>query len=415
MLTRENRVIVAVSGGADSVCLLHALRELEMSLAGVAHFNHKLRGEESDADEHFVTAMASRMGIPFYRAEAHVGAAPGNLEQTARRVRREFLSGLMRDGAGDRVALGHTQDDQAETVLFRILRGSGLAGLAGVHPVTEDGFVRPLIQVTRADVLEFLNARGIEWREDRTNQEVRFARNRIRHGLLPELKRDWNPRLSQALAHLADLAYEEERWWGRNLPDLLTETGGGVEFPANELMNLDRSVARRLIRAAIARAKGDLRGIEFQHVERIVDIATGRRLRLPGIDVTRSFDWIRIAAPGTTPAVEPVEVMVPGSYATPDGTGQIQLEVDETASAACANLKVDLAARIELRAWRPGDHYRPVGKSRDRKLTEMFQSARVPSWRRRLWPILEGDGKILWAKEFGAAAGAPIRVSEILR
>jgi len=415
MLTRENRVIVAVSGGADSVCLLHALRELEMNVAGVAHFNHKLRDEESEADERFVAALARRSGIPFYRAAARIGERGGNLEQAARRARREFFQGLMRDGAGDRIALGHTQDDQAETVLFRILRGSGLAGLAGIHPVTEDGFVRPLIQVTRKDVLQFLKARRIEWREDRTNQDARFARNRIRHGLLPELKRDWNPRVSQALAHLGDLAYEEERWWGRNLPDLLTETGGGVEFPADKLMNLDRSVVRRLIRAAIMRVKGDLRGIEFQHVERIVDIATGRRLRLPGIDVTRSFDWIRIAAPGTVLAVEPVEVTVPGTYATPDGIGQIQLEVDETVPAACANLKVDLAARIELRAWRPGDHYRPVGKSRDRKLTDMFQSARVPSWRRPLWPILEGDGKILWAREFGAAAGAPIRVFEILR
>ena len=415
MLTRENRVIVAVSGGADSVCLLHALRELEMNVAGVAHFNHKLRDEESEADERFVAALARRSGIPFYRAAARIGERGGNLEQAARRARREFFQGLMRDGAGDRIALGHTQDDQAETVLFRILRGSGLAGLAGIHPVTEDGFVRPLIQVTRKDVLQFLKARRIEWREDRTNQDARFARNRIRHGLLPELKRDWNPRVSQALAHLGDLAYEEERWWGRNLPDLLTETGGGVEFPADKLMNLDRSVVRRLIRAAIMRVKGDLRGIEFQHVERIVDIATGRRLRLPGIDVTRSFDWIRIAAPGTVLAVEPVEVTVPGTYATPDGIGQIQLEVDEKVPAACANLKVDLAARIELRAWRPGDHYRPVGKSRDRKLTDMFQSARVPSWRRPLWPILEGDGKILWAREFGAAAGAPIRVFEILR
>ena len=281
--------------------------------------------------------------------------------------------------------------------------------------MTEEGFVRPLLQVTRRDVLEFLTTRGIAWREDHTNQDLRFARNRIRHGLLPQLARDWNPQIREALAHLADLAYEEERCWARNLPDLLTETGGGVEFRATELTKLDRAAARRVVRAAIAGAKGDLRGIEFQHVERIVDIATGRRLRLPGILVTRSFDWIRIAVPGTLPPVEPVEVTIPGTYAAPDGTGEIQVEVDETAPPACANLKVDLAARIELRAWRPGDHYRPVGKSRDRKLTDMFQSAKVPSWRRPLWPILEGDGKILWAKQFGAAADAPIRVFEILR
>jgi tRNA(Ile)-lysidine synthase len=184
-------------------------------------------------------------------------------------------------------------------------------------------------------------------------------------------------------------------------------------------------LARRLVRTAIGRAKGDLRGIEFQHVDRIIDIETGRRLRLPGIHVTRSFDWIRIAAArletGPEPDVMPIEVTVPGTYATPDGRGEIRVELDEMGSAACANLKVDLAAgndltaRMELRTWRPGDHYRPVGKSRDRKLKDMFQNARVPSWRRRLWPILEGDGKILWAREFGAAEGAQIRIWEIPR
>src|SRR5271168_4907497 len=123
MLTPENRVIVAVSGGPDSVCLLHVLREIGMNVAGVAHFNHLLRGEESREDERSVAGMAARMGVPFYRAEGRVGDAAGNLEQVSRRARREFLLGLLRDGAGDRVALGHTRDDQAETVLFRVLRG----------------------------------------------------------------------------------------------------------------------------------------------------------------------------------------------------------------------------------------------------------------------------------------------------
>src|SRR5262249_33677392 len=170
MLTPQNRVIVGVSGGPDSVCLLHALRELKVNVAGVAHFNHKLRGADADEDERFVAEVASRMRIPFYRAEASVRDAGGNLEQAARLARRAFLLGLMRDGAGDRVAVGHTQDDQAETVLFRVLRGSGLAGLAGIFPVTADGLVRPLIQITRRQVDEFLRTRGICWREDASNQ-----------------------------------------------------------------------------------------------------------------------------------------------------------------------------------------------------------------------------------------------------
>src|SRR5262245_11694149 len=178
MLPQGSRVAVAVSGGADSVCLLHVLREVGANVVGIVHFNHKLRGAESDEDERFVAVVASRMDLPFFRAEARARA--GNIEQEARRARREFFGGLIRDGVCDRVALGHTRDDQAETVLFRVLRGSGPAGLAGIHPASA-GLIRPLIEVTRDEVTEYLTSRGIPWREDASNRNLGFARNRIRH------------------------------------------------------------------------------------------------------------------------------------------------------------------------------------------------------------------------------------------
>src|SRR5215469_18527081 len=145
MLPGNCRVIAAVSGGADSVCLVYILREIGANLGGLAHFNHQLRGAASEEDERFVAELASRMELPFFRASAELS---GNIEQAARRARMEFFSGLIRDGAADRIALGHTRDDQAETVLFRILRGSGLAGLVGIHPVNGP-FIRPLFEVTR--------------------------------------------------------------------------------------------------------------------------------------------------------------------------------------------------------------------------------------------------------------------------
>jgi tRNA(Ile)-lysidine synthase len=414
MLPANCRVIAAVSGGADSVCLAHVLREIGANLSGLAHFNHKLRGAASDEDERFVAALASRMDVPFFRAS---GELRGNIEQAARRARMEFLGGLIRDGAAERIALGHTRDDQAETVLFRILRGSGLTGLAGIHPVNGP-WIRPLIQITREQVEEYLRSRGIEWREDATNREPRFARNRIRHELLPRLERDWNPRIGEALAHLADLAFEEERWWSQQvLPE--------GEFRASELAALPRALARRALRRAIAAAKGDLRGIEFDHIEQILDLAMrpggSGRIRLPGVAATRSFDSIRLERPCGERTPEPVAVRVPGTYAAPGGTGEICFEIAETQSPSCANLKVELAARMELRAWRPGDHYRPVGRSRDQKIKEMFQIARVPSWRRRTWPIVESEGKIVWAREFGAAeefsaghrAGPVLRIWEV--
>ncbi len=416
MLAPGARVAVAVSGGADSVCLLHILSEcaaqLGVTLAGVAHFNHKLRGAASDEDERSVEELAARLRLPFYCSAAEMGLVRDNLEQASRRARRDFFASLMQRAEVDCVALGHTRDDQAETVLFRLLRGSGLAGLAGIYPVTPDRFIRPLIGVTRADVEEFMRARGIEWREDASNQETRFARNRIRHDLLPQLARDWNPRISEALSNLADLALEEELWWKGALDGQAVEwdeRSGGIELNALALTTLPRALARRLARRAILRAKGDLLGIEYAHVERILELAARDaghgHLCLPGLDVLRSFDRIRFLSSGLLLPPDPIEVTVPGTYTAPDGNSRIRLELSE----ACANLSKELSwgripAPVVLRGWRPGDHYRPVGQFRDQKVKEMFQRARVPSWQRRFWPILSSGNKILWARQFGPAA-----------
>jgi tRNA(Ile)-lysidine synthase len=419
MLAPGARVIVAVSGGPDSVCLLHVLRELKIRVVGIAHVNHKLRGESSEEDQRFVAGLARDVDLEFYSTVA--ACEGGNLEQTARRARREFFHDLIRKGRADRIALGHTRDDQAETVLFRMLRGSGLAGLAGILPVTAEGLIRPLLGVTRGEVETFLCERGIPWREDASNREPRFARNRIRHELLPRLKRDWNPRLAEALAHLADLAYEEERWWAVEIAQLaqqmFTRSPGAVEVSTHELAQLPRAVARRLIRHAIRQAKGNLHGVQFSHVESVLELPeTGGKAELPGIHAIRSFDWIRLEVPGRPPR-NPLtpettgEVTIPGRYLAPDGNSMICLEVIRRAQGAnaCATLKSDLyfrkvPERLVLRGWKPGDRYCPVGHANDRKLKELFQRQRIPSWRRPFWPILCCGDKILWARDFGPAA-----------
>ena len=415
MLEQGARVIVAVSGGPDSVCLLHVLRELKIRVVGIAHINHKLRGEDSEEDQQFVAALAREMKLEFYSTTAVCEC--GNLEQTARRARREFFYDLIRQGHADRIALGHTRDDQAETVLFRMLRGSGLAGLAGILPVTAEGLIRPLLDVTRSDIDAFLRARGIPWREDASNREPMFARNRIRHELLPLLKQDWNPRLAESLAHLADLAYEEERWWAREIARLggqmFTTYPGVVEVSARELGQLPRAVARRLLRHAIRKTKGHLHGIQFSHVEYVLKLLeSGGEAELPGIRAIRSFDWLRLEVPDQDRRdASGGEVAVPGRRVAPDGNSMICLAVigREQGADACATLKSDLyfrsiPERLVLRGWRPGDRYRPVGHVHDRKLKELFQRQRVPSWRRPLWPILCCGDKILWARDFGPAA-----------
>src|SRR5579862_4935413 len=189
------RVGVAVSGGADSVFLLHALLELaprwNLHLA-VVHIDHGVRGAASRADADFVQDLAARHNLPFHLRRADVPSIDGNLEQAARRVRQAFFAELVATGAVDRIATGHTRSDQAETVLYRILRGSGLAGLSGILPVTQERVVRPLLDLDRGEIECWLRTRNIAWREDETNQVLPYAKNRPPHEILPPLMKDLN-------------------------------------------------------------------------------------------------------------------------------------------------------------------------------------------------------------------------------
>jgi tRNA(Ile)-lysidine synthase len=217
------------------------------------------------------------------------------------------------------------------------------------------------------------------------------------------LAAEWNPRIVDALANLGDLAYEEELWWAREglTAPFGRGSGSGIEV-GRELDSMPRAVARRLVRNAIRGVKGDLSGIEFAHVESVIEM--DGRVRLPGVDFVRTREGIR-AVRAVVPAVE---VTVPGTYPAPDGASEIRLE-------PCVNLKADLSAPLLLRGWKPGDHYLRSGQSRDQKLKKMFEDARVPSWQRRFWPILEYGGRIVWAREFGPAEGSPVRVIETRR
>ncbi len=392
---------VAVSGGADSVCLLHVLVELaprwNLRLR-VLHLDHRLRGEESRGDAQFVEALAARLGLPFETLAEDVAAAVDNLEQAARHARRRFFREAIEAGRVERVALGHTRNDQAETVLFRFLRGSGTAGLAGMRPVTRDGFVRPLLEVTRSQVEEYLRGRGIQWREDASNRDPRFARNRIRHQLLPALTGEWNPALVETLAAMARVAGDEEDYWRAEIERLavgvLEERDGAIVVDSRKLAALPRALARRLIRRGIEVVKGDLRSIDVRHVDAILALAGEAerhgRLRAPGVDVMKSFNWLRLAAPGAHPRPEySIAAPAPGRYCFPGGEIEISGKVNEP---------------MELRNWRPGDAYDPAGKGSARKIKELFQQARVPLWERAGWPVLAAGGKLVWAGEFGAAA-----------
>ncbi len=432
MFAPGERVGVAVSGGADSVALLHILKELSphwnLQLS-VLHFNHRLRGPVSEEDARFVEELAGRLGLEFLCEEADVGReareAGENLEQAARRARYGFFHRLLGEGKLDKVAVGHTRSDQAETVLYRLLRGSGTAGLAGIRPVTREGVVRPLIEVGREELRAWLQARGIEWREDASNLDVRFARNRIRRELLPWLEREWNPKIREVLARMAAVAQDEEAYWEAEMdrlePQWFEQEAGGVVVRADRLRELPRAVRRRLLRRAIERVKGDLRGIDVEHVERALELteagASGSA-DLPGVAVTRSFEWLRFAVPESAGGAAEYSIPVepPGEYRPPGANSVIRLEF-RAASEMCGGEETayntsgvwfaegeEVSGRLTLRNWRPGDRFQPAGEKRARKLKELFERARVPCWKRSGWPMLVKGEEIVWTRGFGVAA-----------
>jgi tRNA(Ile)-lysidine synthase len=430
MFEAGQKVGVAVSGGADSVCLLHALRELaprwDLRLH-VLHVNHRLRGAESDEDAQFVRDQAAQFGLPFTIHEANLATTPDNLEQAAREIRMAFFNETIARGAVARVATGHTRSDQAETVLFRFLRGAGTAGLAGIRPVTAEGIVRPLLEIDRSQVMAFVKQQSLPWRDDSTNRSLEFARNRIRHELLPILEREWNPAFLRTLAQTADWALAEECYWAAEMDRLaqrfLTSEGKYILLNTKSLSGIPEAVARRLVRRGMELVKGNLRGIEFVHVAEVLALARNShghgRLQAAGLDIMRSFEWLRFGRPtghelGARDYRLPAPV--PGVIPVPGESVEICLELVEkpqSSDGPDALIYNGLMARVnwrlvagplELRNWRPGDQYQPQGTSGTKKIKTLFQKFRVPLWKRRHWPVLTSGPSIVWARRFGPAS-----------
>lgn len=425
MLAAKQRLGVAVSGGADSMFLLHALRELaprwDLKLS-VIHIEHGIRGAASMADAEFVRTLAEDFGLPYYLRRADVPSIAGNLEEAARNVRQGSYRELIASGAVDRVATGHTRSDQAETVLYRILRGSGLTGLAGILPVTREGLVRPLLEIDRCEIEAWLRARGIGWREDASNQDRSYARNRLRHEILPLLRAGFNPQVDTALAHLATLAQDEESYWDSHPPSPNPQSR---VIAVTDLASVHPALARRRIRRAVANLSHP--PLDFAHVERVLDMARSAnghdRFQAPGIDVCRSFDQIRIARQGDAPDARrdfALVLPVPGSVELPGSPARITLQVlekkVETSPYVTVVDELDWqrlisesggrggAPSLVLRNWRPGDQYRRAGRSKPEKIKFFFQQARIPLWERSQWPIITYNEAIVWARQCGVAA-----------
>ncbi|MGO9274204.1 MAG: tRNA lysidine(34) synthetase TilS [Terriglobia bacterium] len=430
------RVGVAVSGGPDSVLLFDFMKQLvrEMGLLlAVVHFNHKLRGAESEADEDFVRELAGGAPTEFIRAEADVGRVARekhrNLEATARELRYGFFFSLVDQRRLDKVATAHTANDQAETVLLKLLRGAGTRGLGGIYPVLEGPMmkgkvVRPFLSLTRAEVEGEIARRGLAFRIDSTNRDVSLARNKVRLELLPALARDFNPAVVKLLKEFADQARDDEACLEQQASECArtwrVREGAQEKIPLRALLGFPAAIERRVLRQMVGAVRGSLRGVTRERVEALRRFAresqSGRRLVLPGgVTIRKNFDWL-VVAREVTPASGgfAYPVTVPGTVEVPEmgmtfcfkivSTGEHGGAYNKSGAVSLDGKK--LSGKLVLRNWRAGDRFRPFGSRRVCKLKELFRQRKIEAGARSHWPVLECDGEIVWVRGFSPDAGA---------
>lgn len=416
LLRPGDRTGVAVSGGADSVALLRLLLHLRQELGvvlSVVHFNHRLRGAESDADERFVSTLAREHKLELYASGADVGSHAAekhvSIEAAGRELRYGYFRQLLEQGRLTRVATAHTLDDQAETVLLRLVRGAGTRGLAGIYPqlsVTGSQFsvIRPLLGVRRSELYDYMRASGQPWREDASNRDLRFARNRVRHGILPRLERNLNPAVRQVLAETAEIARAEEEYWKAETARCLAERWDGQ---ALRISTLPLALQRRVVRAA-----GELLGphLDFQQVEQALALATGDCMQWPdGWRVARDRDVLRFrpaAAPGK--ADYEYRLSVPGQVVVP-GLG-VRFEAvcwKEEITGYNRDQLLDAEAlgnELIVRNWRAGDRFWPAHTKAARKVKELLQQRHITGAQRQSWPVVVSGVKVVWLRGFATPA-----------
>ncbi|MBI4389471.1 MAG: tRNA lysidine(34) synthetase TilS [Nitrospinae bacterium] len=431
MFEPGDKVVTAVSGGADSTALLCMLAELRQGLGislCVAHLNHMARGEESREDAEFVSRLARDLGL-----ESHVEAIDVKKEKAAlktsfqeagRTLRYRFLESVRNKTGGTRIALGHNADDQVETVLMNLLRGSGLKGLGGMPPV-RGRIVRPLLECRRSEIEAFLKERGIPYRSDRSNAGREYLRNRLRLDLVPLLENAYNNNLKTNVLEMTRILQDEndclEELARRYFEDYSLAAGGEGEvvLKTDGFTELHPAIQRRLARRAIRAVKGDLRRISARHVRDAVamfeDFRYGKRVHLPdGLVVERRGGAVSFYVNPTRrsgilwkePARgESAELNIPGVTEIADVAlrfnARLTAKKDEefrSAPASQAFLDFDkTGGRVVVRFARPGDRFVPLGMDGAKKLKSFFIDEKIPREKRRSIPILTTqEDDIIW-------------------
>lgn len=435
LLRGGETVLVAVSGGADSVALLDVLQELAPSLRltlECVHVHHHLRAA-ADADARFVQDLCATLGVPCHVEHVVVRRELPweGLEAEARRVRYRAVAARADAVGAGRIATGHTADDQAETVLMRLLQGAGPRGLSGILPA-RGPFIRPLLGTRREEIRAHLVSRGLGWIEDATNCDPRFLRNRIRHTILPTLAEAFGPRIVESLGRSAalcrDVVADLERQADSELERLGQRGPAGIVLPVGELSRLPGELgAEVLVRAAAALGESLPRRAPAHRAIRLL-LRVGappRPVRSGRLSMERSGAWLRVG-PTVLPPLLPRRLDVPGSLALPE----VGLRLTARAQARAPDFAPpreprrvafdadQLPSTLEVRSRRTGDRFVPFGGRGERRLKSFLIDAGVPRWERGQIPLVEAAGDIIWVAgvrrgQAAAIGPATVRILEV--
>jgi tRNA(Ile)-lysidine synthase len=448
MLEPGDHVMVAISGGPDSVALASVLLDLKERYdlrLSLAHLHHGVRPREADIDMEFVRGLAEKWNLPLLTGYARLGSArksPGSLEEIMRERRYAFLERARKKLNTHRIALGHQADDVAETLLINLLRGSAISGLASIPPA-EGNLIRPLIHCTRNDILEYLERKNLAYRVDSSNMDLQFLRNRIRHELMPLLTQ-YNPGTVATLLRTAQSFRELDEFLAELAKDKLASMTkskkGRLEISLTELASLPQALRVMILRQAIREQKKDLRAISRSHLLDVDSIATGSRpnaiVSLPGKMIAeRSYSRLilckkekqeaapaeavrlkipgktRIKFPGLGPAfinvslvsITPAKAMSSSSTKRP---ASLQKIIENSPAFLDKELLPD---ELYVRPFNPGDRIQPLGMKGRRKLKEIFMEMKVPPGIRKTYPVLASKDQVIWVPGYRIAG--PYRIT----
>lgn len=421
MISKGDSIIVGVSGGPDSISLLHVLHSIRDKYSihiHAAHLNHMLRGKESDLDTEYVKFFCSKLGIPCsvkYVDINKLSAETGmSTEEAGRKARYEFFSDLAKEIGATKIALAHNMNDQAETILMRMMRGTGIEGLCGIKPVRDDIYIRPLIETPRSEIEKYCEENKLAPRIDSSNLEPVYMRNRIRLELIPYIKKNFNARIEYSLSQMSRLLSEDNDFlneYVNNIYGIIVKIKGqNVMIDADLLKPYCISIKKRVIRKAILDVKGDLIGIESKHVELSLSVAeegsTGSAVELPGgLKAVKSYNYLQIMhSDSENPCTFSYSLCIPGGIYINETGARLDSEIIENlpedykkSSRFIKYFDCDkIEGTLTVRCRQEGDYIVPLGMRGRKKLKELFIDNKIPKNERENIPLVAAGSEVIW-------------------